>query len=137
MVVLYSPWCQKFPLLQEKKFSEAERLAEEARQAARDAHLRAEEALAKQQAADEAQRRAQALQRKHDEEAHRLQELRQKAGPYLRQPSNMGSLNADDKKAHVLHVSLRRVPSSEAGLSENFMGRFTEKEGTETSARSA
>lgn len=118
MTVLHSFWHHIFLMLQERKFSEAERLTEEARQAARDAHLRAQEALAKQRAADEAQHRAQALRHKHDEEAHRLQELRQKVGPCLRQPSDMGSLNADHKEVHVLHVSLRKAPSSEAGLSE-------------------
>ena len=123
-------------MLQEKKFSEAERLTEEARQAARDAHLRAQEALAKQRAADEAQHRAQALLRKHDEEAHRLQELRQKVGLCLRQPSIMGFLNADHKEVHVLHVSLREAPSSEAGLGENLTGHCTEQESTETFARS-
>ena len=40
--------------VQEDKFSEALRLTEEARQAARDAHEHAQEALAKQHAADDA-----------------------------------------------------------------------------------
>ena len=64
--------------LQESKFSEAERLTEEARRAAREAHLRAEEALQKQRQAEEAERAAQQLRAKHDQQAHQLEALRAK-----------------------------------------------------------
>ncbi len=64
--------------MQEKEFTEAERLAAEAARAAREARLRAEEATEKERLAQEAERRAQELRAKHDQEAHQLEALRAK-----------------------------------------------------------
>ncbi len=73
--------------MQEKKFSEAERLTQEAARAAREAHLRAEEAAEKQRLAQEAERRAQELRAKHDQEAHQLEALRAKVREGIRNES--------------------------------------------------
>ena len=55
-----------------------ERLTEEARRAARQAHQRAEEALQKERLAEEAERRAAQLAAQRDQKMHQLAALRAK-----------------------------------------------------------
>ena len=78
--------------VQEKKFTEAERLADEAARAAREAHLRADEAIEKERLAQEAERRAQELRAKHDQEAHQLEALRAKVRAGIHLTSNEGGV---------------------------------------------